>query len=341
MTLVRYGWTVERCDAFAPHAAVGLSAGRVTSEHRTHYEVITESGQLRAEVTGRLRNDVNARSDLPGVGDWVGLRPSGGDGPASIEVVLPRTSALIRKASSEERPQLLAANVDVVFVVTGLDGDFNLARIERFLTLVRESGALPVIVANKTDLVPDTSAMLAQIAELAPGVAIHALSASEELSARASEELSAGASEGTGMAELATYFEGNKTAVLIGSSGVGKSTLTNALLGRAAQATGDVREHDSRGRHTTTHRQLFLRPLGGAMIDTPGMRGLETWNAVAPPVDTFEDVSERALSCKFRDCTHAREPGCAVRAAVDRGELTAERVAAAKGRGVVGGRGRR
>jgi ribosome biogenesis GTPase / thiamine phosphate phosphatase len=325
MTLTRYGWTVARGNAFAAHAASGFVAGRVTGEHRTHFEVMTEQGEVRGEVTGRLRNETVARSDLPGVGDWVGLRPSGGDGPASIEVVLPRTSALIRKASSEERPQLVAANVDVVFVVTGLDGDFNLARIERFLTLVRESGARPVIVANKVDLVADASAMLAQIAELAPGVALHGMSASE----------------GAGVAELTGYFEGNTTVVLIGSSGVGKSTLTNALIGREAQATGDVREHDSRGRHTTTHRQLFLRPLGGAMIDTPGMRGLETWQAMAPPVDTFDDVAELALSCKFRDCAHGREPGCAVQAAVKRGELTGERVAASMAVAGKTGRGRR
>lgn len=316
--LARFGWTLARQGAFGDYALAGLAAGRIVGEHRTHYQVMTETGELSAEVTGKLRNDAGVRSDLPGVGDWVALRPSTGDGPASIEVVLPRTSALIRKASSEERPQLVAANVDVVFIVTGLDGDFNLARIERFLTLVRESGALPVLVANKTDLVPDVAGVMAELAALAPGVAIVSMSALD--------------GDDAGVAALASYFEGNKTAVLIGSSGVGKSTLTNALLGREAQATGDVRAHDSRGRHTTTHRQLFLRPQGGAMIDTPGMRGLETWNAVTPPVDTFDDVAALALSCKFRDCAHGREPGCAVQAGVARGELDAARVVAAAAR---------
>jgi ribosome biogenesis GTPase / thiamine phosphate phosphatase len=251
------------------------------------------------------------RSDLAGVGDFVALRLSAGDGNATVEEVLPRTSALIRKASGEERPQLLAANVDVVFIVTAPDGDFNLPRIERLLALVGDSGATPVIVLNKSDLTDDVAGTKEQIAIIAPGVPVHAISA------RA----------GDGMAEIEQYFAGNRTVGLIGSSGVGKSTLTNQLLGRAAQATQEVRAHDSRGRHTTTHRQLFLRPQGGSIIDTPGMRGVERWLPGNDAGSNFDDIETLALECKFSNCRHEAEPKCAVRAAVARGDLDAERVA--------------
>ena len=311
MTLEAHGWSPQRQRDFAAHAAKGLAPGRVVGEHRSHFRVATDAGELSAEATGRLRNAAAQRSDLPGVGDFVALRPAMGDGRATIEAVLPRTTALVRKASGETRPQLLAANVDVVFIVTAPDGDFNLPRIERLLALVADSGALPVILLNKSDLTADVKSITDQIATVAPGVAIHAI----------------GARARVGIAVLAQYFDGNRTIGLIGSSGVGKSTLTNELLGRAAQATQEVRAHDSRGRHTTTHRQLFLRPHGGAIIDTPGMRGVETWNAVEDDGADYDDIEALALACKFRNCRHDSEPACAVRAAVERGELDAERVA--------------
>jgi len=311
MKLEAFGWSERRQGGFAGHAAEGLVPGRVVGEHRSHFQVVTDAIELSAEVTGRLRKAAAQRSDLPGVGDFVALRLAMGDGPATIETVLPRTSALVRKASGEPRPQLLAANVDVLFIVTSPDGDFNLPRLERYLALVRDSGAAPVIILNKADLTDDAIGTIDQIAAIAPGVPVHAISA------RA----------GDGIAALEQYFDGNRTVGLIGSSGVGKSTLTNELLGRAAQATQDVRAHDSRGRHTTTHRQLFLRPHGGAIIDTPGMRGVELWNAGQDADGNFEDIETLALACKFRNCRHDSEPACAVRAAVGRGELEAERVA--------------
>ncbi len=310
MTLTTFGWSNERQAAFAPSAAAGLIPGRVVGEHRSHFDVATEAGEMPAEMTGRLRKAAAQRSDLAGVGDFVALRLPSGNGPATIEDVLPRTSALIRKASGENRPQLLVANVDTVFIVTAPDGDFNLPRIERLLGLVAESGANAVIVLNKADLADSAAEALAQLCSVAPGVPVHAISAKTR-----------------GISTLESYFEANHTVALIGSSGVGKSTMTNALLGREAQATQEVRAHDSRGRHTTTHRQLFLRPGGGSIIDTPGMRGVESWNPDQNADKGFEDIETLALECKFSNCRHEAEPKCAVRAAVDRGDLDAGRVA--------------
>lgn len=310
MTLEDVGWTARWSAAFAEQAEPSCVPGRVIAEHRTHYQVATTDGELTAQSMGRLRHSAALRSDLPGVGDFVAVRPSTGDGPATIEAVLPRTSALIRKASGKETPQMLAANVDVVFIVTGMDGDFNLERLKRFVALVLEGRSRPVIVANKSELAVDMAPVLSAVSAMAPDVAVHAVSART----------------GAGLEDLAQYFDGGQTIVLVGSSGVGKSTLTNRLLEREAQATGAVREHDSRGRHTTTHRQMFIRPKGGIIIDTPGMRGLEAWSGAEPVAPDYGDVEAIAAACRFSNCRHVTEPGCAVRAAIDRGELDPGRV---------------
>ena len=310
MTLEALGWSPQRQQAFAAFASEGLLPGRVVGEHRTHFQVATAVTELSATITARHRKEVAQRSDLPGVGDFVAVRLSADAGKSTIETVLPRTTAMVRKAAGEQRPQLIAANIDVILIVTALDRDFNLQRLERYLALVRDSGAQPVIVANKSDLPHDATSTTEQIAKIAPGVPVHAISAR-------------GAN---GVQELEPYFDGNRTIVLVGSSGVGKSTMTNQLLGRDAQATQEVRAHDSRGRHTTTHRQLFIRPQGGAIIDTPGMRGLEQWIETASIDPLIEDIEAIALRCKFRNCRHDTEPGCAVRAAMASGEIDAARV---------------
>jgi ribosome biogenesis GTPase / thiamine phosphate phosphatase len=313
MTLTALGWNTswqQKFEALKLEGMAGLQPGRVVAEHRTHYRVGTDSGELNAETTGKFRNNVAIRTDLPGVGDFVAFRPSDTDGPAFIEAVLPRTTTMVRKAAAERRPQLLAANVDVVFIMTALDGDYNLRRVERYLVLVHDSGAKPVIVANKSDLAADVPGVLAELAATAPGVAIHAISARGR----------------SGLTELAAYFEGNKTIALIGSSGVGKSTLTNQLLGIEAMVTQAVRESDSRGRHTTTHRQLFVRPGGGTLLDTPGMRELGLWNAEEGKDANFDDIETLALGCKFTNCAHQTEPHCAVQAAIASGALEAGRL---------------
>ncbi len=222
-----------------------------------------------------------------------------------LERVLPRTSALIRKASGKPDPQLLAANIDVVFIVTSVGGDFNLPRLQRYRALVQQSGAAPVIVVNKSDLESNVGGSAGEIEGLGNHLPVHLISA------RARESIQV----------LEQYFTGNRTVALIGSSGVGKSTLTNQLLGRDAQATQEVRGYDGRGRHTTTSRQLLTRSQGGAIIDTPGLRGLETWDATQAPQGTFDDIEGLALQCRFRNCRHDTEPDCAVRSAVGRGDL--------------------
>lgn len=311
MSLDAFGWSGQRQAEFAAHDANGLIPGRVVSEHRSHFRVATNSVELSATMTGRLRNAAAQRSDLAGVGDFVALQPTPGNGAATIEEVLHRTSALVRKASGEQRPQLLVANVDVVFIVTAPDGDFNLPRIGRLLALVRDSDAVPVIILNKTDLADDLPNVIDQLTAFAPGVPVHAINARS----------------GGGMLDIGRYFDGNRTVALIGSSGVGKSTLTNRLTEYAEQETQEVRAHDSRGRHTTTHRQLFVRSQGGAIVDMPGMRGLELWKKEDNVKEDFDDIEALASGCRFRNCRHDREPGCAVRDALERGDIESTRLA--------------
>jgi len=321
MSLDTLGWNRRWLEKFEAHNGKGLVPARVVGEHRSHYRVATDAAEFSAGTTGRMRNTSPQRSDLPGVGDFVALDLPKGDSPATIEVVLPRTNALIRKASGKSDPQLLAANIDVVFIVTALGGDFNLPRMKRYLALVQQSGATPVIVVNKSDLGDDVIGLAGLIDGIASDVPVHAISA------RARD----------GIQTLEQYFTGNRTVALIGSSGVGKSTLTNQLLGRDAQATQEVRGYDGRGRHTTTYRQLLIRPQGGAIIDTPGLRGLELWKPTEAHEGGFEDIEGLALQCRFRDCRHSTEPDCAVRSAVGRGDLEAARLAdyikLARGRG--------
>jgi ribosome biogenesis GTPase len=311
MSLDAFGWSGQRQAEFAAHAANGLMPGRVVSEHRSHFRIATDTTELSATVTGRLRNAAAQRSDLAGVGDFVALRVAPGDGAATIEDVLRRSSALVRKASGEQSPQLLVANVDVVFIVTAPDGDFNLPRIGRLLALVRDSGAVPVIILNKADLAGDIPAVINQLTAVTPGVAVHAISTRS----------------GDGILDLERYFDGNQTVALIGSSGVGKSTLTNRLAEYAEQATQEVRAHDSRGRHTTTHRQLFVRSQGGAIVDMPGIRGLELWKKEDNVEEDFDDIEALASECRFRNCSHDREPGCAVHEALERGDVKSTRLA--------------
>ena len=310
LTLEGLGWTPRFAAAFEPHRADGVAPARVSLEHTHIYRVISPDGEGLARVSGRLRHAASGRADFPAVGDWVVVEAAAG-GDARIRAVLPRATHFSRRAAGNPtEEQIVAANIDVVFLVSGLDHDFNPRRIERYLVTAWESGATPVIVLNKADLVEDAAAFVADVSALAPGVPVHAVSA------RRPESMSA----------LRGHLGPGRTAALLGSSGVGKSSIANALIGEELLRTREVRESDSRGRHTTTGRQLVVLPGGGILIDTPGMRELQLWDTGEAVAGAFSDVESIGDGCRFRDCRHAGEPGCAVVAAVAAGMLPAERL---------------
>jgi ribosome biogenesis GTPase len=302
------GWTPALEDQFAPHAADGLEPARVAVEHRGAYHLYTARGEQPAELAGRLRHDATARGELPAVGDWVAVTPTE---PALVQAVLPRKTKFSRLAATDHGQtieQVVAANVDVVFLVAGLDGDLNLRRLERYLALGWESGAAPVVVLTKADLCADVDTAVLDVESTAVGVPVHAVSNVT----------------GDGVEALATYFVQGRTVAALGSSGVGKSSLVNRLSGEELMATGEVRA-DGRGRHTTTNRQLLLLPGGGLFLDTPGMRELRLWESEEGLAQTFDDVAAAAALCRFADCSHGGEPGCGVRSALADGTLTRER----------------
>jgi len=299
--LQRLGWDDGWEAAFAEHRAAGLVPARVAIQHRGAYDLATEGGEVRASAATRFVRD----DDLPGVGDWVGLDPD----TNLIEALLPRRTVISRKEVwNAVREQVLAANIDVAFLVQALPLDFNVRRLERYLAMAWESGAQPVVLLTKTDLVEDVTPFLTEVETATLGACpVEAVSALT----------------GAGLDRLLAYFEGNKTAVLLGSSGVGKSTIVNALVGEEVLATQEVREDDQRGRHTTSHRELILLPTGGVVLDTPGIRELQLWDADLE--QTFGDVEEIARRCRFADCAHDQEPGCAIREALADGSLAPDR----------------
>ena len=305
------GWSAEFDEAFAPYAGDGLVPARVAVQHRGAYVVYTETDDLPAEPSGRLRHEAE-EGGLPVAGDWVVVRPHEDGSGAVIHTVLPRRTAVSRKAAwlaTEE--QVLGANIDVVFLVAGLDGDLNLRRLERYLATVWNSGAEPVIVLSKSDLCDDLEGALLAVAGVAIGVPVHVVSGLT----------------GEGVDGLRSYVAGNRTVALLGSSGVGKSTLINCLRGEEVQAVGVVRKGDGRGRHTTTSRELVRLPGGGLLLDTPGMRELQLWDVGEGFDATFSDVEALIGQCRFNDCRHEREPGCAVRRALADGSLDRDRYA--------------
>lgn len=312
ITLESLGWDPEREHSFHEHAAAGLLPGRVATQHKGSYVVLAEAGELAAEVTGRMRYDAADSTDLPVVGDWVALDVRHEERAATIRAVLERRTKFSRKvAGDESEEQLLSTNIDVIFLVSSLNEDLNLRRLERYLTMAYENGAAPVIVLTKADLSDDPEAAFEDVAAVAIGTPIHVVSAVR----------------GEGFDELLPYLAGNKTVTLLGSSGVGKSTLINHLAGREVMAVREVREDDAKGRHTTTRRQLVVLPGGGVVVDTPGMRELQLWEASEGFKGSFQDVEALASECRFRDCSHRTEPGCAVREAVASGALSQERLA--------------
>jgi ribosome biogenesis GTPase len=301
------GWDPSWSEAFLPFAARGHRPARVVAVHRETSIVRDGDGDRPANVSGAFRFEALAASDYPTVGDWVAL-----DGSGVIAAVLPRRSMFKRMAADGTRrvaglddEQVMASNVDVALLVAGLDNDFNLRRIERYLAVAWSSGITPVVVLSKSDLADDVDGRLVAVDAVAPGVATVPVSART----------------GAGLDDLRAHLRPGSTAAILGSSGVGKSTLVNALLGEERQKTAEVRDGDSRGRHTTTHRELFELPGGALLVDTPGIRALEVLGADEGVETAFDDVADLATRCRFSDCRHDGEPGCAIRAAIAEGRL--------------------
>jgi len=302
-----YGW---RADSHPGSMTGDGYVGRIITQSKELYRAVSGKGEVTAEVSGKFRFDSKTAADYPAVGDFVILdRDEDRDGHAIIHQVLPRRSAFIRKSAGKtEDAQIVASNIDTVFVCMSINNDFNLRRVERYLSIAWDSGAVPVIVLTKSDLEADVASQIQAVEAVAIGVKVLVTSSLEE----------------DGYTSVLEYLKPGQTVAFIGSSGVGKSTLINRLLGSEALTTKEIRR-DDKGRHTTTRRELILLPGGGMVIDTPGMReiGIES----ADLGRTFADIDEWSRTCRFRDCTHGGEPGCMVQQAIDEGRLTPERLA--------------
>ena len=306
--LTTLGWSEFFEVNFKSYAEQGYTCGRVALEHKNLFRVYTQHGEVLAEISGKLRHEAMSRSDLPAVGDWVVIRVRPERDRVMIHAVLPRKSSFARKiAGSRTEEQIVGANVDTLFLLTSLNHDFSLRRIERYLIIASESGANPIIILSKSDLCDRVAGPIDQVQAVARGVPIHAISVVT----------------GSGLQHIAQYFKRGQTVALLGSSGVGKSTLINYLTGVDHLKVQTVREHDDRGRHTTTHRELVLLPTGGLVLDTPGMRELQLWDGDLQSV--FDDIESLAGRCFFSDCQHQDEPRCVVREALAAGTIDAGR----------------
>jgi ribosome biogenesis GTPase len=308
--LSNLGWSQFFADHFQTYRVGGFEPARVILEYNQFYRVISSQGELLAEVAGRLRHEAANRSDLPAVGDWVVIESRPAEARATIHAVLPRKSKFVRKAAgTRTEGQIVGTNIDTVFLVTSLNQDFNVRRIERYLIVAWESGASPVIVLSKADLCEEYEARLAEIQTVAVDVPVHIISVVNH----------------DGLEELTPYFRHGQTVALLGSSGVGKSTLINHLLGSDVQKVREIREHDGRGQHTTTYRELIALPQGGLVLDTPGMRELHLWDGEESLQQSFDDIETLVRNCRFSDCRHKAEPGCAIQEALAAGTIEAAR----------------
>ncbi|RIJ67889.1 ribosome small subunit-dependent GTPase A [Rummeliibacillus sp. TYF005] len=314
MNLQDYGWNNNWQKQFEAYKHLNtnehLTVGRVLLEHKHSYRVMTEFGEWMATPSGHFQYNAQVRRDYPVIGDWVVLEQMPGEEKGMIHAILPRTSLFSRKvAGSSVEEQIIAVNINYVFLVMSLNKDFNLRRLERYLIAAYDSGANPIIVLTKKDLCEDPSEYVDQVETIAFGVPIYTVSSLT----------------GEGIDLLQQLLSDGKTGALLGSSGVGKSSLTNALCEEKVMSVQTIRTNDDKGRHTTTHRELFQLPTGGLLIDTPGMREFQLWNNSDSLDSSFNDIETLAQHCRFRDCEHKKEPGCAVKAAIEEGTLEKDR----------------
>jgi ribosome biogenesis GTPase len=302
------GWNEAFEAALSPALSKGLEPARVILVYRKQLRVLSRRGEHWARTGGRLLHHAETAAEHPAVGDWVAARiPDAGE--ALVHSVLPRSSAVVRKvAGHKHAPQVIAANIDFLLVVMGLDADFNIRRLERYLTLSWESRAQPIVVLNKADVCDDLDFFVEETKAASSGAPVHVVSATE----------------GLGLDALRTYVGFGKTSAFVGSSGVGKSSLVNRLIGTELQLTGELKD-DGKGKHTTTTRELLVLPHGGCLIDTPGLREVQLWAAEDGLGLAFDDISRIAEQCRFADCRHDREPGCAVQQALSDGALPDDR----------------
>ena len=306
-----WGWDAKWAASFGDDAAKGYFPARLIEEQRGLFQIMSEHGIKSARTPGKMRHLAADRADLPAVGDWVSAESVVNEKVVLIRRILPRRTKLSRKAAGETmEEQVIAANLDTVLVMTAFNADFNMRRLERFLTVSLESGAVPVLLINKLDVCEEPGPYLEQAKAAAGSAPVIAISAKTA----------------AGFDALNEWIKPGRTVGLIGSSGVGKSTLVNRLAGNEEIKTAETRSKDERGRHTTTHRQLFILPNGGILLDTPGMREMQFWDSEQGLAKTFDEIEALAPSCKFKDCAHDKEPGCAVKAAVAAGTLAADRL---------------
>ncbi len=311
MSLTKLGWNAARDEQFAPFLAKGFIPARVAVEDKHFYRVWTVDAEITAQVTGKFVHETRRdHALLPKVGDWVAIKLIPNEEKATIHAILPRRTQITRKTSGRNTAaQILATNIETVFLVTAADPTFNAARLERMLTMGHESGARPVVILNKIDLCDDLEAKLAEATRAAGDALVLAVCALT----------------GRGMKKLAALIKPSDTVAFIGTSGVGKSSLINQLYGEDLMPTIEVRTQDSKGRHTTSWREMIFLPKGGVVIDTPGMREFHLWGASEGAKESFPEIEALAAGCHFRDCTHTKEKDCAVLAALAVGTLSRER----------------
>ncbi len=311
MELSDIGWNKSIQNNYQKLVIDNVILGRVIFHSGKKYKIITTKGEIIANLSGSIIKSIKNKSELPTVGDWVCLQKIDEFRPYNIVKIIPRINKLSRKVSGEKsEEQIIASNIDIVFIVTSADQDFNIRRLERYLTIINEIGAQPIIILNKIDIADNVKKYISKIKNNLPNV-IYIL-----ISAKTSENID----------EIMQYIKPGKTIVLVGSSGVGKSTIINNLLGYKRQTVGEIREKDSKGRHITTSRELIILPNGGLIIDNPGIRELQLWSSDIGISKTFDDIEKLSFQCRFSDCNHDSEPGCAIKNAIEKGELSQERV---------------